>query len=237
MRTSNFRIQPYMNNKITKTVGLDVLQPHPMGIETYQVSNVDALAESIEEIGLNHYPIVNQEMQVLSGMRRIKAFELLGRNEITVEVIEITKEDEPAFVILSNSQRQKTEIELYKEIKFLKNLFGNRRGQRSDLMKDLEPSEEGSNRERIAKAVKKPESTVHRIEFVGDKDEKMLELVANGHISLHEAYQACKSEKPKHEKESEEIDLCEIKNCPFCGNVPARIIIDDNGNLIYKPQN
>lgn len=226
-----------MKNKNTQTVGLEVLQPHPTSIETYQVSNIDALAESIEEIGLNHYPIVNQEMQVLSGARRVKAFEFLGRKEITVEVIDIAKEDEAAFVILSNSQRQKTEIEIYKEIKFLKNLFGNRKGQRTDLMQELEESEKGTTRQRIAEAVNKPEATVHRIEYVGDKDFKMLELVANGLISLNEAFHACKLDKPKHEKPTEEIDLCIIKNCPVCGNIPARIITDENGNLIYKSQN
>jgi len=226
-----------MKNKIIKTVGLEILHAHPTNIETYQVSNVDALAESIQEIGLNHDPIVNSEMQVLSGWRRVTAAKLLGWQEMRVEVVEIPASEEAAFVILSNSQRQKTELEIFKEIKFLKNLFGNRKGQRMDLLPEVSQEQKETTRKRISDAIKTPESTIQRIEFVGDKDSKMLELVSNGHISLNEAYHACKLEKPKHEKPYEEIDLCEIKNCPYCGNIPARIISDENGNLIYKSQN
>lgn len=224
-----------MKNKNIKTVGLDLLRAHPTNIETYQVSNVDGLAESITEIGLRYNPIVNQEMEVLSGWRRILAMKQLGFTEIEVEVVDIPKESEPSFIVYSNTQRQKSAIEIYREIKVLKGFWLKKSGTRTDLQSGLTEQEKMSTRQRIASAVGTTESTVHKIETIGDKNIGFLTLVDNGTInSLHEAFEACKAEKPKHENEVEEIDLTEIRDCKYCGCTPKRIDDDGNGNLIFK---
>lgn len=224
-----------MKNKITKIVGLDLLRAHPTNIETYQVSNVDGLAESINEIGLRYNPIVNQEMEVLSGWRRVLALKKLGFTEVDVEVVDIPKESEPSFIVNTNSQRQKSTLEIFREIKILKGFWLKKSGTRTDLQNDLSEEEKMSTRQRIANAIGTTESTVHKIETVGDKNIGFLTLVDNGSInSLHEAYEACKAEKPKHELEVEEIDLTEIKECKYCGCTPKRIDDDGNGNLIFK---
>ena len=44
---------------------------------------------------------------------------------------------------------------------------------------------------------------------------------------------AIKSDKPKHKLPAEEIDLETIHACPFCGNMPKRIELDENNNLKY----
>ena len=76
---------------------------------------------------------------------------------------------------------------------------------------------------------------IFKIITIGDKDQAMLELVGDN-ITLNEAYNAMKSDKPKHESPSEEIDLDTIHSCPFCGNMPKRIELDENNNLKYKDQ-
>lgn len=211
------------------------LQQHPGSKEIYSQSDVTELKNSIIMWGLLQLIIVNKNNQVLAGWRRLQAIIQLGWEDVPVEVVTVPEDEEQAFIVNTNSQRQKSTSEIYREIKVLKSFWLKKSGTRTDLQTDLSEEEKLSTRQRIARAVGTTESTVHKIESIGDKNIGFLTLVDNGAInSLHEAYEACKAEKPKHELEVEEIDLTEIKNCKYCGCTPKRIEHDGNGKLIFK---
>jgi ParB-like chromosome segregation protein Spo0J len=185
--------------------------------------------------GLLQRILVNSKYQVLVGWRRLQAITLLGWEEVEVEVVDVPEDEQAAFIVNSNSQRQKSTVEIYREIKVLKSFWLKKQGTRTDLQVDLPEEEKLKTRERIARSVGTSESAIQKIETVGDKNLDFLTLVDNGTLnSLHEAYEAVKSEKPKHEEEIVEIDLSEIKTCKFCGCIPKRIDTDGNGNLIFK---
>jgi len=53
------------------------------------LGNLDRLCNSIKEIGLLHPVVVNEDDELVSGIRRIRAFEKLGHDEIPVNVINL----------------------------------------------------------------------------------------------------------------------------------------------------
>lgn len=222
-----------MSDENKKTMVSLILQ-HPQHKKIYSSSNVSNLMESIQEVGLLQPIIVNNKMQVLCGWRRVLAITELGWKEVELIVIDIPKDEEAAFMVNSNAHRQKTNVEIYNELKVLKEYWAKKPGTRTDLM-TLPDDERPQTRSRIAEAIGVSESRIQKIEFIGDKDLKMLELVDNEKIgSLHEAYTACNLDKPLHEKPSEEIDLTKMKLCPCCEHMPWRIVNDENGNLTYS---
>jgi hypothetical protein len=180
--------------------------------------------------------IVNESMEVLCGWRRLQAILAIGTFlQIDVVLVKLNPEDEAAFIVFSNSQRTKTALEKFREASVLKLHWAKMPGQRTDLQPQLSDVERKRTRTRIADAIGITETEVHKLETVGEKDIAMLELVGDD-VSLNEVYNAVKSDKPKHKEPVKEIDLDTIHPCPFCGNVPRRIEIDENNNLTYKDQ-
>lgn len=211
------------------------LLPHPEGSAIYDPSDVTELKNLIEVMGLLQPIVINTLNQVLIGSRRLKAITLLEWQEVEVCVVDIPQEDEAAYIVNSNSQRQKSSVEIYKEIKVLKSYWAKNQGTRTDLIPGLTIDEKSKTRDRIARSIGVPQTTIHKIETVGDKDLELLKLVDNGLFnSLHEAYQTARLEKPVYEKEVEDIDLLTIESCPLCSCATRRIVEDENGNLSYQ---
>lgn len=218
-----------------KVIQVAALLPHPEGSTIYDPSDVTELKNLIEAMGLLQPIVINPRNQVLIGSRRHKAISMLGWQEVEVHVVDIPQEDEPAYIVNSNSQRQKSSVEIYKEIKILKSYWAKQQGARTDLVVGLSIEEKSKTRERIARSIGVPETTVHKIESVGDKDVELLRLVDNGLLnSLHEAYQTARLEKPVHERDVEDIDLLSIECCPVCSSETRRIVEDEYGNLTYR---
>lgn len=53
------------------------------------LGDIALLAENIREIGLLHPIVVNQNHELISGLRRIEAFKLLGRSEIPAHIVNL----------------------------------------------------------------------------------------------------------------------------------------------------
>jgi hypothetical protein len=218
-----------------KRVLVSSLKQHPKHKKIYGETAINQLKENISEFGMLQTIIVNPSMQILCGWRRFQAIQLLGWDELDVRIIDMPKDDEAAFMVNSNSQRQKTNVEIYNELKVLKEYWAKKQGTRTDLDEDMPEEEKEHTRSRIAEAIGVSETKIHKIEFIGDKDVKMLELVDTEEIgSINEAYTSCQLDKPKHEKGSVEIDLTKMRLCPCCECMPRRIVKDENGKLIYS---
>lgn len=223
-----------MEKQIQK-VRVHCLKQHPENKRIYNTISTEPLKESIDLYGLLQRIIVNKKMQILCGWRRLLAINELGWDEVEVTIVDVPEDEEAAFMVFSNAQRQKTTVEIYHELKVLKEYWAKKQGTRTDLDPELSAEEKKPTRTRIAEAIGVSESKIYRIESVGDKDIKMLELVDLEKIeSLSEAFNACKQDKSVHEKDIVEIDLTQMKLCPTCGCLPRRIVKDENGNLTYS---
>ncbi|MFY9871214.1 MAG: ParB N-terminal domain-containing protein [Candidatus Nitrosopolaris sp.] len=62
------------------------------------------LAETIREIGLLHPIVINQDRELISGLRRIEAFKLLGKSEIPAHIVNL--DDIIKGEISENTQRK-----------------------------------------------------------------------------------------------------------------------------------
>lgn len=212
----------------------DILQ-HAENRRIYSVTNVEQLMECIKSLGLMQRIILNSKKEVLCGGRRLEAIKQLGWKEVEVEIVDLPEEDEPAFIVSSNSHRTKTSEEKYHEIKILKSHWAKKQGQRTDLDDSLSEEEKLTTRKRIANSIGVTESEVRKTEYVGDNAMHLLKIIGSGkdEISLNEAYKSCASTKPVHTKPVEEIDLTEIKCCHYCGSETRRINSDNNGELKF----
>ena len=212
----------------------DILQ-HAENKRIYSATNIEQLMECIKSLGLMQNIILNKKNEVLCGYRRLLAIKELGWKEVEVEVIDIPEEDEPAYMVQSNSHRTKTALEKYHEIKVLKAYWAKPQGHRTDLDDTISEGDKETTRDRIANSIGDTPSTVYKVEFVGDKAPNLLPLIGSGDdkISLNEAYKACAPDKPVNDKPVEEIDLTEIKPCHYCGNETRRIKENENGELKF----
>ena len=66
------------------------LKPHPLNSDIYQLSGIDDLAGSIDQVGLLEPLVVNTKNQVISGHRRLQAIKQLGWKSVEVIVRKYT---------------------------------------------------------------------------------------------------------------------------------------------------
>lgn len=213
------------------------LKQHPANQRIYSPpKHLLVLAESMIRVGMLQPIIINERYEILCGWRRYKARESYDAvTPIQVIMVKLCPEDEEAFIVFSNTHRVKTALEKYHEATVLKQHWGKKQGQRTDLQSDISEEEKKNTRARIADAIGVSETEIFKITAVGDKDQAMLQLVGED-VTLNEAYNAIKSDRPKHKVPAEEIDLETIHPCPFCGNIPKRIELDEKNNLKYTGQ-
>ena len=110
---------------IVKTSGI---QPHPKNSEIYDLSNIEDLVKSIEEVGLLQPLIINKKNQILSGHRRYQAIKILGWDEVEVEVRDIIDEETDLY-LKYNKQRIKSNKEVLSEHDILEKYYEERRDE------------------------------------------------------------------------------------------------------------
>lgn len=194
----------------------------------------EGFRQNIMANGLLQRPGLNSEGALVIGGRRVKAAVALGIPTIEVEILDVAEEDTPMLIVQSNTHREKTHLEQYRELKVRKAFIAKRKGQRTDLDTTLTAEEKMHTDDRLANEMGISSTKVSRLEKVGDTNEELLKLVdTQDDVNLTEVYKACCPQKPKNEKESEEIDLNDIKQCPYCGSHPKRIIKTSDGRLSF----
>ena len=114
-------------------VKVSSLKHHPKNKETYTLSSIEELMESVSEVGLLQSLIIDQHHQIISGNRRFESIKRLGWNEVEVEVKEVKEGEEELLLIYYNKQRIKSFKELINEHLTLDNLYRKGQGKRTDL--------------------------------------------------------------------------------------------------------
>jgi ParB family chromosome partitioning protein len=91
-----------------KTKDIISFKDHPYKVE--EDDSLKELMDSIEKTGLIHPVIVrekNNKYEMISGHRRLKAYELLGIDEIEADIKELTDDEAIVFMVDSNIHREK----------------------------------------------------------------------------------------------------------------------------------
>ena len=81
-----------------KIVKVSDIKSNPINEQIYDLSGIEELAASIDEVGLLQSITVNQSNTVISGHRRLEAIKSLGWDEVSVEVIKTRKDTEAALI-------------------------------------------------------------------------------------------------------------------------------------------
>jgi len=116
------------------------LEPHPFYLDFYgkEVKITQKLLDSINDLEFIHTPLLNPEGLVLSGWKRIKAWEYLGHDTVRVNKLKvpatekskkILKDNEKQIIVEANATIKKSEFFVVKEVQFLMDLYSGRKGR------------------------------------------------------------------------------------------------------------
>src|SRR5215471_18350560 len=79
------------------------------------LGDIASLAENIKEIGLLHPIVINQNRELICGLRRIEAFKSLGKSEVPAHIVNLA--DIVKGEISENTQRKDFSLEEIIQIK------------------------------------------------------------------------------------------------------------------------
>jgi DNA modification methylase len=165
------------------------IQSHPLNETIYDLSNIDDLVFSINEVGLLSPVVVNQRYQLISGHRRIEALRILGWDKVDAEVVETASEDEEKSLLVHyNKQRVKTLREILNETETLRPLYAVGQGKRSDLTSGTRNTSSGRSRDSLADAVGVSSSQLGKMLFIQKENPDYITAIDEGKLTVRQAY-------------------------------------------------
>jgi len=125
-------------------VNINSIHPNKKKLEMYQnPENYETIKGNIEIEGIIEPLIVNEKTkEIISGNLRYQVAKDLGINEVPVLFQEIDQEEMDIKSISTNQQRKKSYSEILKEIEFFEEFYKIKKGQRTDLNKELKEIKE-----------------------------------------------------------------------------------------------
>ena len=163
------------------------LKPHPLNAEIYQLSCIEQLADSIDQVGLLEPLVVNSKNQVVSGHRRLQAIKQLGWKSVEVIVRkDIAKENEAFYLVQYNQQRIKLASEQLKEILVLLDHFRTGQGTRTDLTSiNVDRS---STRSKVAANLGVSYGNISKLLFIHDNCPELMDHIDAGRMTINQAH-------------------------------------------------
>jgi len=158
------------------------------------LGNIKDLAKSIEKVGLLHPIVLDENKNLIAGFRRIKAFEVLGRDRIPSTTI--TLEDLRNGEIEENRERKDfTASEMVAIKRYLEPKLSKEAEKREKRGKPSSKLDKGRTDDKIAKAcgvgrvtLRKAEKIVEAAEENPEEFGGILEKVDSGKVSINYAY-------------------------------------------------
>lgn len=163
------------------------LESNPVNRKIYpSTHSIQSLQQSIKEIGQATPITMTTKKKIISGHRRYDAMNNLGMEYIfAIEKEYATEEDEIIELIASNKQRVKSTIEIFNEIKYYKETWGRKKGQRTDLE---EGAIKGSTKELIAEELNISTGNIQKYNVIAAMDESLFNLIDAGEETINSAY-------------------------------------------------
>lgn len=174
------------------------LKHHPSNQEIYELSGIQDLMDSIEQVGLLQPLIINSRNEVISGNRRLLAIQQLGWEEVDVEEVVTDPDEELLRLVHYNKHRVKTCREILNESKILIDHYAKGQGFRSDLTSVQ--LNRGSSRDQVASELGMPSSTIGKLLFIEKNDPDFIGLIDEGSLTINQAYTQVR--RVKNEKDT-----------------------------------
>lgn len=171
-------------------VSISKISHHPINTNIYNVSNIEELSKSIDEVGLLQKIVVNSKFQIISGSRRFEALKLLNWEEVEVDVNDIDDKDTILYLISYNRQRVKTSTELLNEIKFLYDYYGNNQGKRTDLTSNN--VDRSSTQSKISMEIGISNGNISKLLFIDKTNNDFIGLIDKGIMTINQGFLECK---------------------------------------------
>lgn len=179
---------------------LGALSEHPLNQKIYFTSEEEdkELEDNIEEFGIQHPIIVNEQGRILSGHRRYKAAVRLGLYEVPVEYKKFnTQDEELQYLITANMYRSKAMEEKIREAQMLKDIMA-RKGEKT---RDAGGKLAGVSGRTYSKA----EKVIEEIDAIKDSDPERAQLLRDRlNKSVDGAYNEVKNPSEPGEEDFEE---------------------------------
>ena len=163
------------------------LSHHPKNSEIYDLSNINDLVKSIDEVGLLQPLILNKNNQILSGHRRFEAIKVLKWEEVNVEFRDISENETELYLVHFNKQRVKSTKEILSEFDVLENHFQNRQGMRTDLT-SVHPNKSYSKRDEISSQIGVSSSSLGKLLFIRKHNSEHLKMIDKGVLTINQSY-------------------------------------------------
>jgi len=174
-------------------VSVEKLSHHPKNREIYDLSSIDTLMTSIQEVGLLQSLVIDQHNQVISGNRRLEAVRRLNWKSVEIEKVDVEPTDTIPLIISYNQQRVKTNREILQEYWALEKVLGIGQGKRTDLDTTSVSSDRSSKNPRtrdiIAKQLGISSTQLGLLLYIHNRNPDFLDLIDDGTITINKAYQ------------------------------------------------
>jgi len=168
-------------------VNVSKLSPHPLNREIYNLSSIDDLISSIEDVGLLQNLVIDQFDQVVSGNRRLEAIKQMGWKSVDCDRVKISSDEVSTYLIHYNKQRIKSCRELLNEVKILLPMYALGQGNRTDLT-SVRSNKGQSARDQVAQEIGASSSQIGKLLFIEKEDPEIIDLIDQGILTVNQGY-------------------------------------------------
>ena len=167
-------------------VKVSQIKHHPKNQEIYELSSIEDLMDSIQEVGLLQPLIIDKDYRVISGNRRFESIKRLGWKEVEVMVREVNEEEEELLLVHYNKQRIKSYKELINEYLILSKYYHKGQGTRTDLTSAN--TGRGTSRELISKEMGISSGQLQKLVYIHTHHPELIELLDKGILTVNQSY-------------------------------------------------
>ena len=196
-------------------VAISKLKINPFHSSMYLTNDIDDLVENIKELGLLEQIVVDEDLTIISGVRRLLALKKLNYQEVDVIIKKVEEVDEKLTLISFNKQREKTMREKLNEARFLKEIWGQRRGRKSqnEIVENAEPVD---TRKRISEELKISAGNLSKLDYIDKIRPDLIGEIDKGMISIEQAHRALKKyDEVKKIRKIEQVLPTTISNSSY----------------------
>ena len=202
---------------------IDDFPNHPFRVD---ISEEDEILQSIKEIGITTPILVrpkeNGKYELISGHRRKKACELLGKNTIPCVIRELSNEEATILMVDSNYQREKI---LPSEKAFaykMKYDAMRHQGKRNDLT--FGQNDQKSTAEKMAEELNESEKSIRRYIRLTKLIPELLTMVDNDALKLSPSMAISPAYEVSFLTQDEQKSLLDFMQCYDCTPSHAQAI-------------
>ncbi len=176
------------------TVDINKLKVNPYHSKIYETSKLKDLVDSIRDKGQLVPIAVNSKFVIISGVRRFLALQQLNVKEVNVEIINVEEKDELELLISFNKQRVKTASEEIREVHFLTEIWGQKRGRKVNDGKNEndESTEKVDTRKKISEEIGVSTGTISKLLYIHKQKPELIAAIDKGDLSVNQAHNALK---------------------------------------------